>query len=161
MPSDHLRGTRSDLRAVPSYIWAAFVAWVRAKILKDDLDKARRRLERPAAKRRPEPKPTDITDAFRFLTYLELWLGALQVVVEAYERSYKHPDSVLSDPVVDRLLDPERRAQLRRYRNTVFHVDSRDHADALAVLGQYKNFIEWGGKLMKELGRVIVARAVG
>jgi hypothetical protein len=95
------------------------------------------------------------------LTFLELWFAALQVVVEGYDRSYRHSDSALSDPDVDRLLASGRRSKLRRFRNTVFHVEMRDHPDTVAVLKDYKPFIEWADMLMTHLGIAIVARGAG
>jgi hypothetical protein len=143
---------------MPKYVWALFVAWVRAKILKDQFEKAKRRFERPASRSSKDSKPVDFAEGMKVLTFLELWFAALQVVVEGYDRSYKRLDSVLSDPVVDQLLDRTRREKLRRFRNTVFHVEVRDHPDITAVLGSYKEFIDWGGRLTKELGRVVVGR---
>jgi hypothetical protein len=143
---------------VPKYVWALFVAWARAKILKDHFEKARRRYERLAAKNRRESQPADFAEGLKVVTFLELWLAALQVVVEGYEKSYTRPDSILSDPAVDQLLDKEHRKTLRRFRNTVFHVELRDHPDATTVLSSYKEYIDWGARLMKELGRVVVAR---
>ncbi len=146
---------------VPKYLWALFLALIRAKILKDEFDKSRCRFDRVASQERAAGQRPDHSEFYRVLTFLEVWLASLQVVVEGYDDSHKHSDSLLSDPSVDVLLDEEHRQALRRFRNSVFHVRQRDHPSVTAVLARYEEFRDWGTGLMKELGRVIIEHATG
>ena len=149
----------SPSKRLPGYLWAVLLAWIRAKILKQEFEKAKRRALRIAAKKHKESKPLSITDGIETVILLELWLASLHVVVEGYQESFRHSDSLLSDAKVDGLLDSQRCTRLKRFRNKLFHVVRRDHPDVLAVLNNYKDFIAWGEQVMKETGRVVFASA--
>jgi hypothetical protein len=144
-------------KRVPRYIWALFVAWIRTSILRDTFHKARERYLRRAKAHSEAPVPFN-RPGLEVLTFLELWFASLQVLVEGYDRSHKHPDSALSNPDVDKLLTPSRRKKLRRFRNTVFHVEFRGHPHTVAVLKEYKEFTEWADTLLTVLGVAIVER---
>jgi len=149
----------SPSKRLPGYLWAVLLAWIRAKILKQEFEKAKRRALRIAAKKHKDSKPLSITDGIETVILLELWLASLHVVVEGYQDSFRHSDSLISDAKVDGLLDSERRAPLKRFRNKVFHVVRRDHPDVLVVLNNYKDFIAWGEEVMKETGRLVFGSA--
>ena len=153
------RLSTSPSKPLPRYLWAVLLAWIRAKLLKRQFEKAKRRALRIAATKRKESKPLTATDGIETVIFLELWLASLHVVVEGYQESFRHSDSLLSDAKVDRLLDSQRRTRLKRFRNKVFHVVRRDHPDVLAVLDNYKDFIAWGEEVMKETGRVLFGSA--
>ena len=92
------------------------------------------------------------------LALWELWLASLQVVVQGYDRSHKHPDSLLSDPAIDALLDPHHRETLRKFRNAIFHPEFIDHPDAAAVLKDYHTLTGWADRLMRAFARLFRSR---
>jgi hypothetical protein len=148
---------------VPKHLTSFAFALVRAKALNKEFEKATRRYQRLVRKKKKEGIEASWLDSAEVVVFSELWMAALQVVVEGYERSHKHPDSLLSDPAVDALLDQRyaatsHREMLRRFRNTVFHPESVGHPDALAVLEDHEHFAKWADRLTKELGRLLHER---
>jgi len=100
------------------------------------------------------------------VVFAELWFAALHVVVEGYERSYNHPDSLLSDPSIDALLKQrhrhtDHRTTLRRFRNTIFHAEFVGHPDVAAVIDDREHFIEWAGLLTNEFSRLLHEKIQG
>jgi hypothetical protein len=103
----------------------------------------------------PAANSIGVADLARWLTFYCLWLACLQVVVEGYDRSHQSPETLLSDPVIDRVLTAERRAVLRRFRNTILHPEFYDHPDAAAVLRKYRDVARWAVQLTKEFERLL------
>ena len=147
-------------KRVPEYLWALFLAVIRAKIVKDEFDTARELFERHATEARAAGRRPGDSEYYRALLLFELWLASVQVIVEGYERSHQHPDSVLADTAIDELLASDRARALKKFRNSVFHVELREHPDIMAVLNKYNDFTALGSELMTKIGQLIM-RQVG
>lgn len=137
------RGVGSE--GVDSRLHSLFLAFIRASLLRKEYAKADRRYTKVIKERtQSEPNPVD---AVPVLTFFSLWLGALQVVVEGYCRSFKYPNSFLCDPSIDALLAQPRKAALEKFRHSVFHPET-NHPDVLAVISDRHGFTVWADELM-------------
>jgi hypothetical protein len=126
----------------------------RARVLRGEWARVDRRIVRLARKRTPDSDAA-VRDALRWYTFYSIWLACLQVVVEGYDRSHRHPGFVFSDPAIDQLLTPSRREELRRFRNTILHPEQYDHPDTATVLRQYRPFAIWAANLTDEFNRLV------
>lgn len=84
-----------------------------------------------------------------------LWFAHLAVVAEGWERQHLH------DPVIDPLLGCTMRAELRDFRNAIFHPYEYDAKDVGTVAKKIQDFTSWADDLTDGFSRALESRITG
>lgn len=84
--------------------------------------------------------------------WMSLWFGCLAVVAEGFESGLEH-DRRLTDETLAGLLASPRRAELRKYRNKIFHPERYDHSHITEVVREAHEFVPWAETLTDEFAR--------
>lgn len=118
----------------------------RAKIMQQSFRREKSSFERLAKRRR-----VTVADGWATITFLQLYLANIYVLIEVWDNSLLHDDAVY------RLLKKANRRVLRRFRNAVFHATSYDHDDLAKVYTRYRAVCTWTDHFLDAIARFVRA----
>jgi hypothetical protein len=141
-PVESAGGRFPTSSAVPKWVASLVVTLGRARLLRDECERELNELKEQGTSGDASPR----SELFRLWTFLSLWLACLNVVVEGWEKSYRH-GYPLVDHEIDELVTLEHRRTLRQFRNKIFHPEPYDHEHARAVWRDYAAVRAWADQL--------------
>jgi hypothetical protein len=93
-------------------------------------------------RRRMKGRPSTLADGWPFVTYFNLYLANMHVLIESWDRALFYDDKV------HELLTPQLRTRLRRFRNSVFHAGPFNDKPVQDVWGKYREWRERADELL-------------
>jgi hypothetical protein len=116
----------------------------RTRLMQRSFLREARRLDR-----RARTGAITIADGWPAITFYNLYLANLQVLIEGWDKS------LFYDQRVDDLLRKGYRDRVRRFRNAVFHPGPFNDARVLQVYQKHQELRDWADELLDEVGRFI------
>ena len=116
----------------------------RARIMQRALAREQRLLNRRVGGHIPT-----LVEGWPAMTYFQLYLASLQVLVEAWDAS------LLYDEQVHELLRKNHRATLRRFRNAVFHPHPFQDKRLMAVYRRHRSIRAWADAVLDGIAHCI------
>jgi len=109
----------------------------RVRILQRALRREERRLERKG-----KTQKLQLADGWPTITFFNLYLASVHVLIEAWDNGVFHDDQVYD------LLKRGDRSTLRRFRNGVFHAGPFNSDKLIAIYRRHREVQDWADQVL-------------
>jgi hypothetical protein len=99
--------------------------------------------------RRARRSPVGLVDGWPAITFYNLYLANVQVLIEGWDKSLFYSREI------DDVLRKGYRDRVRRFRNAVFHPGPFNDARLLSVYQKHQELREWADRLLDEVARFV------